>query len=118
MNNYIPKIWDDIIGLEEIENSIKSLYYKDFSNDNISYKPIILYGERGSGKTSIAHIIANDFKTNKENIIDQNCFNYSKVDQVRERLSALNKSSIFGNRKVWILDEVHMLSLNAKEVLL
>jgi len=79
---------------------------------------ILFEGERGTGKTTFAHIIANIF-TNKESIRDVNCQHYSGVNEMRSLVeNFMDKTSLFGSKKVIILDEVHSLSRQAERELL
>ena len=118
MNNYIAEKWDDLIGVDSIRKSIEA-NYKSLKNSSssIQYKPIMFYGLRGCGKSSMSQIISKDF-CKKENVLLQNCGDQTGVDVIRENLEFLSHSSIFGNRKVWILDEIHRLSDSAKQALL
>jgi replication-associated recombination protein RarA len=81
-------------------------------------RPILVEGSYGSGKTSIAYIIAKMFGANEYNILERDCENLSKVDNMREELENLTKTTIFGRKKVLILDEIHGLSDKSLKVLL
>jgi len=106
---YRPKDLDRLFGNEEIKKVIPTL--------NLS-RPILIEGPYGSGKTVLSHIIASMFGAEEFNILDVNCEYYSKVDDMRAELDSLKKSSIFGKKKVLILDEIHGLSDKSLKVIL
>jgi len=106
---YRPKTLETLFGNAEIKRVIPTL--------NLS-RPILIEGPFGSGKTSVAHIIASMFGAEEFNILDVNCEHYSKVDDMRAELDNLKKSSIFGTKKVLILDEIHGLSDKSLKVIL
>jgi len=101
---YRPKDWSGIIGNKTI---VKVLSQKKDS------RPVLLIGERGAGKTTIAHILARQFGAPLENVMVRNCVNESGIAEARELLTALKRSSLFGDKKVLILDEAHHLSSKA-----
>lgn len=75
-------------------------------------------GNHGSGKTTLAYIVASMFGCPPENITDVNCVHYSGVEDMRERLLHLSKHSLYSPKKVLILDELHELSSKSQQVLL
>lgn len=105
---YRPKTLDEVIGNRGIKKSISNMELN---------RPILFEGETGSGKTTFAYIIARNFAV-EENIIDLNCVHFSRIEEMREIITNLQKSSIFGREKVLILDEIHELSPKSQQVLL
>lgn len=89
---------DDLTGLSSLKKSLNNLVFK---------LPIMLEGEKGSGKSTIAYLLAKKFGASEENIEVMNCFDSRKIDDTRNAIENLQKSSIFGKKKVLILDEVH-----------
>ena len=104
MIKHSPKDLDDLAGLNPIKKSLKQI---DF---NQLVKPIMFYGTRGCGKTSLANIVASKFCSTPENIRTINCGDYRKLDDMRALIEDLHRSSIFGDKKVVILDECHRLT--------
>jgi len=76
-------------------------------------KPILLIGPTGSGKTTIAYILANEF-CEPENITERNCITNSTKPDIENILSEFFRSSIFGKEKVLILEELHGLNNSEK----
>uniref|UniRef100_A0A6M3JLE7 Putative DNA polymerase n=1 Tax=viral metagenome TaxID=1070528 RepID=A0A6M3JLE7_9ZZZZ len=106
---YRPKTLEQIVGNDEIKKVIPTLRLD---------RPILLEGMMGSGKTSIARILASMFGADEYNITEIDCEYFSKVDNMRLELDKLTKSSLFGKKKVLILDEIHGLSDKSLKVLL
>lgn len=106
---YRPNTWDEVIGNTEIIKSLKSLTYS---------RPILLQGTRGCGKTTLAYIIAKEFGANDLTITDYNCGKDTGKNDIDLRMEELTRSHIFGSKQVLILDEVHLLSSQAKTTLL
>lgn len=96
-----PKTWDDFIGNEPI---IKSLHWQLQGNG-----PFLFTGERGCGKTTLAYLAAKEFGANDQTITEVNCGSYRKLDDMRELIDSFSRSSLFGKRKCYILDELHRL---------
>ena len=67
-------------------------------------------GERGCGKTTLAGILSNMFEAEEMNVRTINCGYYTKIDDMRKEIDKLHKSSLFGDKRVLIMDEVHKLS--------
>ena len=102
--DYRTSTLDDFMGNTAIKKYLKSL------GDNFSnIKPIMFVGQYGCGKTSLAYMTAKQFGAPEENIDDVNCGYFTDIKSMKERIDDLFKSSLFGIRKVIVLDEVHKL---------
>ncbi len=131
---YRPSNFDEVSGQKVITTILKNA----INNNNISHA-YLFTGPRGTGKTSIAKIFART--VNCENLINTNpcnqcasCLNsLSKecvdiieidaasnngVDEIRELKSKINIVPSFLKYKIYIIDEVHMLSIGAFNALL
>jgi len=82
-------------------------------------------GARGTGKTSVARILAhkaNDFKYELEavhpDIIEIDAASNTGVDNIRELIERAALAPTSGKHKIYIIDEVHMLSKSAFNALL
>ena len=107
---YKATSWDNIIGNEIAKKSIRNL--------DLEGRCILLEGEKGCGKSVMARIIAKDFGASEQNIKMINSVQTSKVEEMRETLNLLFMSSLFGDKKVLIIDEPQELSHKAQEALL
>jgi len=106
---YRPKNFDQVVGNTAIIEALKK------RTDN---RPVLFQGERGCGKTTLAYIIGNNFGAPKENIIIYDCMNNSEIAKMRDLLESLYGTTLFGKKRVVILEEIHGLSDKAKEALL
>lgn len=116
---YRPQTFNDIVG----QNHIVSVLKNAINKDQISHA-YLFYGSRGTGKTSIAKIFANEVNNNevyqKENvdIIEIDAASNNGVDEVRDIKEAIKFLPTEGKYKVYIIDEVHMLTTAAFNALL
>lgn len=130
-----PKKFQDVIGQEHVTRSLQNAIAKD----KIGHA-YMLVGTRGVGKTSIARIFAKaircenltsdinacgicraclDFDTETSmNVIEIDGASNNSVDNIRELISNVHYLPTSGRFKVYIIDEVHMLSTNAFNALL
>lgn len=117
---YRPTKLADVVGQEQIttvlENSIKQ--------NKISHAYLFI-GPRGTGKTSVARILAhavNDFsyeiEDNYLDIIEIDAASNTGVDNIRELREKAIIAPTDGKYKVYIIDEVHMLTKSASNALL
>ena len=131
---YRPSNFDEVSGQHVVVNILKNAINKN--NTSHAY---LFTGPRGTGKTSIAKIFArtiNCEKTVKNNpcnecssclnskskecvdIIEIDAASNNGVDEIRELKSKINIVPSYLKYKVYIIDEVHMLSIGAFNALL
>lgn len=129
---YRPSTFDDVFGQDITIKILKD----SISNEKISHA-YIFSGPRGTGKTSTAKIFAKainclDIKDGNPCDKCNNCINNSQnsdiyeidaasnngVDQVREIIDNIKLAPLSSKYKVYIIDEVHMLSQSAFNALL
>jgi len=116
---YRPQTFTDIVG----QNHIVSVLKNAIDKDQISHA-YLFYGSRGTGKTSIAKIFANEVNGNEEyqkenvDIIEIDAASNNGVDEVRDIKEAIKFLPTEGKYKVYIIDEVHMLTTAAFNALL
>ena len=131
---YRPGTFDGVIGQEHITTSLKN----QIKNDAISHA-YLFCGTRGTGKTSVAKIFAKSI--NCENpvngsacgkcstclalndasnldILEIDAASNNRVDEIRELREKVKYPPVNGKYKVYIIDEVHMLTDSAFNALL
>ncbi len=110
---YRPQSWDEVIGQEHIVSVLSN----SIENDSFSHA-YLFTGSRGTGKTSVARIFAKALGTAPEDIIEIDAASnrgVEDIDTLRAGVRVLPFSSPY---KVYIVDEVHMLSNHAFNALL
>ena len=128
---YRPKTLDDVCGQEVIVQIIKN----SILNNQINHA-YLFAGPRGTGKTSIAKIFAKIIncdhpdgykpcgkcvsctQENNSDIIEIDAASNNGVDEIRELRNKVNLLPAYGKYKVYIIDEVHMLTQGAFNALL
>ncbi len=128
---YRPKTLDDVMGQEIIVKIIKN----SIRNNQINHA-YLFAGPRGTGKTSVAKIFANIIncenpinyqpcgkcisctQPNNSDIIEIDAASNNGVDEIRELRNKVTLLPAYGKYKVYIIDEVHMLTQGAFNALL
>jgi DNA polymerase-3 subunit gamma/tau len=112
---YRPAILEELVGqLDAVK-----LIQQQVKNDNLSHA-YLFSGPRGVGKTSLARIIATTLGCDPVfDITEIDAASHNKVDDIRDLNDSINFiASSPGNKRVFILDEVHMLSNAASNAFL
>ena len=117
---YRPKTLAEVIGQEQITSVLE----KSLQNGKLSHAYLFV-GPRGTGKTSVARILAhriNDFDYELEDdyldIIEIDAASNRGIDNIRELRERAAIAPAKGKYKIYIIDEVHMLTREAFNALL
>lgn len=110
---YRPKNIEDVLGQEE---AVEILGGK-IKSGNIPHA-ILLHGPYGTGKTTLARIIARSLGCDRVDFDEKNSADYRGIDAVRDIRAVVNQSPIKGDVKVWLLDEIHMATRDAQNAML
>jgi DNA polymerase-3 subunit gamma/tau len=112
---YRPSSLEDLVGQADAVQLIR----EQIKNSNLSHA-YLFSGPRGVGKTSLARIIATTIGCDPVfDITEIDAASHNKVDDVRELNDSVNFiASSPGKKRVFILDEVHMLSNAASNAFL
>ena len=131
---YRPKNFEDVVGQEHIVKTLKN----QIKNNNIGHA-YLFSGTRGTGKTSTAKIFAravnclnpineepcneceickDTLNDNIMDIVEIDAASNNSVDDIRELRESVKYTPSKAKYKVYIIDEVHMLSQGAFNALL
>ena len=135
------KNFDELVGQSLVVRLVKNSLYR-----NLIFPVYLLSGPRGSGKTSIARIFAaalnchelEAFQKNPQkpipcltciscsamragnhpDFIEMDAASHTGVDNVRQIIDAASFVPVLGTKKIYLIDEAHMLSKAAFNALL
>jgi DNA polymerase III subunit gamma/tau len=127
---YRPQTFESVVGQSSITTTLKNA----IKNDHLA-QAFLFFGSRGVGKTTTARILAKtlncfDLKENIEpcnacesckafneghsfNILELDGASNNSVDDIRNLIDQVRIAPQLGKYKVFIIDEVHMLSSSA-----
>lgn len=130
---YRPETFDTVLGQEHIVKILKN----QIANDATGHA-YLFCGTRGTGKTTTARLLAKGVNCTSEGVrpcgVCENCkaikegtfmdvieidaASNNGVDNIRELKESVKYPPVIGRKKVYIIDEVHMLSSGAFNALL
>lgn len=110
---YRPKGFDEVIGQDHIVNTIKG----SLDTGKVAHA-YLLHGPRGTGKTTIARIIASELGTSVNDIYEIDAASNRKIEHAKDIRENVRTKPFDSKYKVYILDEVHMLTEGAWNALL
>lgn len=113
---YRPLTFDEVIGQDHIIETLENI----INSAKISHA-YLFAGPRGTGKTSIAHIFAREINRNAAgqvtadllDIIEIDAASHNGVAEIRNLIDGTRYASGRSRYKVYIIDEVHMLTKGA-----
>jgi DNA polymerase-3 subunit gamma/tau len=110
---YRPETWEDVIGQDHIVKVLQGA----IKLGNISHA-YLFAGSRGTGKTSVARIIARELEVNPVDLYEIDAASNRGIDDVRDIRDSVGTHPFESKYKLYIVDEVHMLTKEAFNALL
>ncbi len=105
---YRPQNFKEVLGQEHIVSVLEN----EVKTGKIAHA-YLFSGSRGTGKTSIARIFAKSLGVNQEDIYEIDAASNRGIDEVRAIRDAVFTYPYSSKYKVYIVDEVHMLTKEA-----
>ncbi|MBR0137200.1 MAG: DNA polymerase III subunit gamma/tau [Erysipelotrichaceae bacterium] len=129
---YRPSNFDEVVGQQHIVKTLQNA----IENNKLAHA-YLFCGPRGTGKTSIAKLLAKTINCTAKkkpcckcdnclqiqegshpDVVELDAATNNGVDEVRELIEKVKYSPMQGKYKVYIIDEVHMMTNNAFNALL
>ncbi|MDE2041057.1 MAG: DNA polymerase III subunit gamma/tau [Patescibacteria group bacterium] len=110
---YRPATWNEVVGQDHIVNALREA----LAHGHHSHA-YLFSGSRGIGKTSVARILAKSLGSVDEDIYEIDAASNRGIDDIRELREHVAVLPFRSSFKVYIIDEVHMLSKDAWNALL
>lgn len=128
-----PVRWEDILGQEHVKGVLKAA----LEQEKVGHA-YLFSGPRGVGKTTTARLIAMTANCRSDgtkpcgecdsclsiragshpDVLEIDAASNNRVEDVRELREKVNLSAMYGGKKIYILDEAHMMSKSAFNALL
>ena len=131
---YRPQTFAEILGQEHVSKTLANA----ISEDRVAHA-YLFTGPRGTGKTSMARLLAKALNCEQGptpepcgkcescvaiaegsslDVFEMDAASHSKVDETRDVLAGVALATAGGRKKVYVIDEVHMLSTPSFNALL
>src|SRR5579872_3529144 len=105
---YRPNKFAEVRGQEEVVSVLKASVEKD----EIAHA-YLFAGGRGTGKTSMARILADALGTSPEDIYEMDAASNRGIDEIRELREGVATLPFNSRYKFYIIDEAHALTKDA-----
>lgn len=110
---YRPNKWREVLGQDHIVDVLES----SVKSNKVSHAYLFV-GSRGTGKTSLARIFANSIGVSQNDLYEIDAASNRGIDDIKELRNGVHVLPFDSKYKIYIIDEVHMLSKDAWGALL
>lgn len=110
---YRPNGFADVMGQEHVVAALEGA----LKNGKVAHA-YLFSGSRGTGKTSVARILARELGTTDNDVYEIDAASNRGIDDIRELRESVRTLPFDSKYKVYIIDEVHMLTKEAFNALL
>jgi DNA polymerase III gamma/tau subunit len=107
-----PKTLKTVVGQEAACATLST-----FGRDKMPHT-VLLTGASGCGKTTLARIAAAQIRCDPSEVQEVNCADNRGIELARDLKKRAYSFPLTGDRKAWILDEVHALTKDAQSAML
>jgi len=110
---YRPRRLEEVFG----QDHVKQILTNAIKSNQVAHA-YLFTGPRGTGKTSVARILASELGISGVDVVEIDAASHRGIDRIRELRESVGYMPTQGTRKIYILDEVHMLTSEAFNALL
>ena len=110
---YRPQKFSEVVGQDHVVDVLEAA----LKNGGTAHA-YLFAGSRGTGKTSVARILAREIGTSSNDLYEIDAASNRGIDDIRAIREAVNAQPFDSKFKVYIIDEVHMLTKEAFNALL
>ena len=110
---YRPQKFNEVVGQDHVIDVLREAL-----KTGGTAHAYLFAGSRGTGKTSVARIFAREIGTSQNDLYEIDAASNRGIDDIRAIRDAVNAQPFESTYKVYIIDEVHMLTKEAFNALL
>lgn len=110
---YRPQKFSEVLGQEQVTEVLET----SIQNGKLVHA-YLFAGPRGTGKTSVARLLAKSIKCSERDLFEIDGASNRGIDEIRALREAVGTLPFESPYKVYIIDEVHMLTKDAFNALL
>ncbi len=110
---YRPRTFEEVRGQEQVVEALQSA----IRTDKIGHAYLFV-GSRGIGKTTLARIFAREIGTADHDLVEIDAASNRGIDDIRALREETHMLPLSSRYKVYVIDEVHMLTKDAWNALL